>query len=411
MTPYAHKRFLKQWALYDFGMAAFNTLISTFVFAIYVTHTLAPANGLTMAEGTSRWGAMLALAGLAVLLLSPIAGSLGARFPAATLRGLTVLVIVGTAGLVLAAPGQPLWQPLLLAGIATAGYELSFIPYSAWLPRLAGPFGTARWSFLGWAAGYFGGIVVLALALFLLIGLGKHHAFLAQYLPDIPGASVRATTLLAALWIALYCLPLLRLPDPKRPLQAPTAPTLLQAWRACAGTPGLPRFIVASALYRDGLATVFGFGAIYAAAVHGFALSEILVFGVILNLGSGLGALAAARLTLHPLTIVRISLCGLLLAGICCVAAPTKLLFWLAALFLSLWFGPAQAAGRAHLLLTATPARAAPALALYTVTGRAANFIGPALYSAAVALTGLQQAGMASVLLLFAAALWLMKRA
>ncbi len=395
------QRELKIWALYDAGLAAFNTLVMTFIFAVYVTHTLAPANGMDSATGTTRWGTMLTLAGLAVLLLSPIAGMITQRAPAWFLRALTALVMLGTGLLFFATPGTPLWLALLCAGLATVAYELTFIPYSARLAQLAAPQSIARWSGYGWAAGYAGGIIVLGLALWLLVG---EQSPLAQLLGTEQSLNIRASAVLAVIWIGILCLPLLLRPAPAAPITKEHG--FLSAWRACALQPDLLRFIIASALYRDGLATIFGFGGIYAATVHGFAFKDILIFGIALNLGSGIGAALFARLDtlFKPLTVIRISLIGLTISGALVLLAPTVTLFWIAAILLSLWFGPAQSAGRAHLLIEAGAEQAAPALSLYTVTGRAANFIGPALYGAAVAATGLQQAGMGSVLLLFIAA-------
>lgn len=388
------RRALWKWALYDAGLAAFNTLIVTFVFAVYVTHTLAPAMGGTIASGTAAWGAMLSLSGIAVLCLAPLAAFLTRKFPNGFLRALTLIVAGASAALLTAVPGSSLAAVLAGIGIGLVAYELTFIPYSARLPQLTRDIN--RWSGYGWAAGYFGGLTVLGLALWWLIG---EQALLKPWLAT-NDLNVRATAPLAALWVLALCLPLLR-----QPVQAP--PTrelpLLASWRACAATPGLLRFIVASALYRDGLATVFGFGAIYAAAVHHFTLADTLTLGIVLNLGSGLGAALFARLDVPPMTTIRISLIGLLISGLCVLIAPDVPLFWAAACLLSLWFGPAQAAGRAYLLkYDANNSEAA--LALYTVTGRAANFIGPALYSLAVGLTGSQQAGMGTVLLLFVAA-------
>ena len=397
----ASGRELTVWALYDAGLAAFNTLVMTFIFAVYVTHTLAP----DPVAGTAQWGTMLALAGLAVLVLSPVAGIVTQHAPAGFLRALTALVMLGTGLLFFAAPGTPLILALVCTGLATVAYELTFIPYSARLSQLAPMQALPRWSGYGWAAGYAGGIAVLGLALWLLVG---DNAVLAKVLGTGQSLNVRACAILAVLWIALFCLPLLARPAPAATL--PEELGLLSAWRACARQPGLLRFIVASALYRDGLATIFGFGGIYAASVHGFTFKDILLFGIALNLGSGIGAAAFARLDTKfaPLTIIRISLAGLTLSGaLVLLAPPTPLgvpLFWAAAILLSLWFGPAQSAGRAHLLIEAGTERAVAALSLYTVTGRAANFIGPALYGAAVATTGLQQAGMGTVLLLFIAA-------
>ena len=54
------------------------------------------------------------------------------------------------------------------------------------------------------------------------------------------------------------------------------------------------RFLLARLIYNDGLVTVFAFGGIYAAGTFGMSLSEVIIFGIVLNVASGAGALAAS---------------------------------------------------------------------------------------------------------------------
>ena len=54
-------------------------------------------------------------------------------------------------------------------------------------------------------------------------------------------------------------------------------------------------FLVASALFRDGLAGVFTFGAVLAVNVYGIGAADVLLFGVAANVISALGALVAGR--------------------------------------------------------------------------------------------------------------------
>ena len=56
------------------------------------------------------------------------------------------------------------------------------------------------------------------------------------------------------------------------------------------------KFLIARLIYNDGLVTVFAFGGIYAAGTFGLALSEVIVFGVAINIAAGLGALALGAL-------------------------------------------------------------------------------------------------------------------
>ena len=56
------------------------------------------------------------------------------------------------------------------------------------------------------------------------------------------------------------------------------------------------RLLVARLIYNDGLVTIFAFGAIYAADTFGFTMTEVLLFGIVLNVTAGLGAFAMGYL-------------------------------------------------------------------------------------------------------------------
>ena len=73
-------------------------------------------------------------------------------------------------------------------------------------------------------------------------------------------------------------------------------------------------FLIASALYRDGLAAIFAFGAILAVSVYGMAQSTVLIFGIVANIVAALGALSmgAVEDRIGPKKVIMISLIGLL---------------------------------------------------------------------------------------------------
>lgn len=398
LTPTTHsRRQLLGWCLYDSGISAFNTIVTTFVFAVFYAKVIAP----TPEIGASLWGFTMALAGGAVLLLSPLFAQLAAKQPRLWLRALTLLVVTATA--LLFWPSSNIYWPLLVVGLATLAFELTFVVYSAYLPALAGP-QLNRWSGYGWAAGYLGAIIALVVVLFLFIKSGWFQA---------GGDDIRAAMLFVAGWILFFCWPLLRQPAPALNSLAAQLnwAALKAAWHDCRAQPGLLRFTVTSALFRDGINTITAFGGIYAGTVHGMSFDEVVMFAIALNITAAAGAAGFARLArLSSPTVIRISLIGLIISGIGVLLAPDQNWFWLTALGLGFFFGPAQAAGRAYVLELAQEKLITPALALYTMTGRTASFIGPALYGAVVAATGLQQAGMATVLLLFALSLALQQR-
>ena len=92
------------------------------------------------------------------------------------------------------------------------------------------------------------------------------------------------------------------------------------------------RFLVARFVYNNGLVTVFAFGGIYAAESFGFTLQEVLIFGIVLNVAAGLGALVMGYLddSIGGKRTIMLSLIGLTVATLLAVVATTKLWLWVA---------------------------------------------------------------------------------
>ena len=389
------------WCLYDAASSAFNTIILTFVFATYVVKAVAP----DPVTGTAAWGQMMAMAGIVVAILSPFIGAMvDAGWQARRFLGIgTAVLSVATALLFWVRPEADHLPPALwLVALAVVAFELTQMSYSALLPKLTGAEKIGRLSGYGWASGYAGGLLCLALALLLVKGGG---AFLDAGAQE----PVRATALLAAGWIAVFSIPLLR----QMPAAAPVniLPALRQAVTrlkndivAVRTQPVLARFLVLSAFWRDGLNTLFLFGGIFAATEFGFSTEQILFFGIGLNVTAGAGAALLARLDdqMGPRWVIAVSLIGLMVFGAAVLLTHAVLWFWVFALLLGIFVGPLQAASRSLLVRLVPEGAATGWFGFYGLTGRAAAFLGPAAYSAAVAITGEARAGMATILLFFA---------
>lgn len=398
---------LWRWAMYDFANSAFPTVIETFVFAAYFTRQVAP----DPVTGSALWGTALGIAGLVVALLGPVLGAMADHGGGLRrwLLGTTALCVLPTAALWWVLPNSPhlVWA-LLLVGLASVGMELASIFYNALLPRLAPADRLGRWSGWGWGLGYAGGLLCLLLALF---GFVREGALFP--LPRGDASHVRATFVLAAAWFGLFALPLLtaRLPGREPPAsgggRVKIETSLRDLWRTLRGLPRqgpLLRFLVARMLYTDGLATLFAFGGVYAAGTFAMTETQVLAFGIGLNVTAGLGAVAFAHLDdrLGSRNTIVIALLALLLAGAGTLLAQSVTAFWVAGLALGMFVGPAQAASRSLLARMAPEAQRNQLFGLFTLSGKATAFLGPLLVGAVTLWSGSQRVGMAVIL-----ALWL----
>jgi UMF1 family MFS transporter len=394
------------WALYDWANSSFPTVVSTFVIAAYFTQGIAP----DPVTGQASWGVMQSIVGLCIALLSPVLGAVAdAGGRRRLMLGLcTLLTAIFTALIWFARPeADYALTALVCVGAATIAFELGTVFYNAMLPGVAGPGQIGRVSGFGWGLGYAGGLVCLALCLVLLVQPNP-----ALFGLDRGAAEhVRATALLVAVWILVFAAPVLvALPDPPgpRPRWGEAASRGLREighlLRSLPRNPRLARFIAARLFYTDGLNTLFAFGAIYAAGVFGMGIDKILIFGIAMNVTAGAGAAGFALIEdrVGARRMVLAALLAMIVLGTGLLLATQEVWFWVLALTLGLFFGPAQAASRSFMAQLAPPAEIATHFGLFALSGRVTGFMGPAALAAVTAATGSQRLGMATVIVFLA---------
>ena len=166
-------------------------------------------------------------------------------------------------------------------------------------------------------------------------------------------------------------------------------------------------FLLASALFRDGLAAIFSFGAVLANTVYGISAGDVLLFGVAANVVSAIGAIVAGRFddVVGPKSVIMTSLIGMLIAGtiVAFLEGPTS--FWIFGLILCLFVGPAQSSSRTYLARMSPPGHEGQMFGLYATTGRAVSFLAPALFGLFTAVFNADRAGIVGILLVLLAGL------
>lgn len=161
------------------------------------------------------------------------------------------------------------------------------------------------------------------------------------------------------------------------------------------------RFLIASAIYRDGLNTLFTVGGLYAAGTFGMNFQEIIIFAIGLNITSGIGALAFAYLDDKKgakLTII-LSLLALIALGIAIILIESKTAFLIVALALGVFIGPVQSSSRSLMARIIPKEKTAELFGLYAMTGKSIAFMGPLIFALATQMTGSQRVGVATIIL------------
>ena len=374
------------WSMWDWGAQPFNTVITTFVFSVYLT---SEHFGDTNTTSTAL-AVATAVSGLLVALLAPVLGQNSDR-SGRTVRNLRIqtwLLAALAASLYFVKPDPSyLLLGLVLLGAGSIISEIAGVNYNASIEQVAGPQNVGRVSGFGWGMGYLGGILVLLLIFFLFI---QPETGLFG-VSDEGSMDIRVSMLVCGLWIPLFTIPtFIVLKD--HPRESAPRVGIIDSYRLVWGS--LRRlwavsrhtvyFLGASALFRDGLAGVFAFGAVLAAGTFGLSASEVIIFGAAANILAGLSTMAFGLLDdrLGPKRVILISLVALVILGLAIFVLHDggKGVFWGLGLAMTAFVGPAQSASRSFLARVIPEGHSGEIFGLYATTGRVVSFLAPTAF-------------------------------
>ena len=401
----ASKRTVFSWCLFDWANSAFTTLVVTFIYGTYFTTVIA-ADEIT---GTALWGRAIAVSAVLIAIISPILGVAAdrGRKKRQYLFAVTVIAVVCTTALTFVAPGtdNAVFKALTLFVIANVAFEVGMVFYNAFLPAITTREKIGRLSGYGWGLGYVGGTIAMVLALFVFIPPGDVPLF---GISTVDSFNVRATNLLVAGWYALFAIPMfLFVKDTGKPKGGFNFSAVFSELRKTIGEirkfKEVAKFLVARLVFNDGLVTVFAFGGIYAAGTFGMELSEVIQFGIALNVAAGLGAVAFGFIDdrVGGKTTIMVSLVALSASTILAVLAPTKMWLWVAGMGIGVFAGPNQSASRSLMGRFVPQNRQTEFFGFFAFSGKVTSFLGPILLGAVTVWFDSQRAGVATVLIFF----------
>ena len=398
-----NKKTLFGWVMYDFANSSFTTLIVTFVYATYFTKAIAPDE----ITGTALWSRAITLSALAVAFFSPFLGVMADK---GGHRKLFLLIFTGIAiaascMLYTVLPGETT-RALFWFVIGNIAFELGCVFYNAFLPGIAPKEMIGRISGIGWGLGYIGGLLAMFVAMVTLVNPETPWFGISKDL----GQNIRATNLLVAAWFGLFSIPMFlfvhdkksRGNDDSRKLSAVFS-ELVSTVKEIKKYRHIVRFLLARLIYNDGLITIFAFGGIYAAGTFHFTFQEIMLFGIVLNISAGLGALAMGFLDdlVGGKKTILISLAGLIVASIIAITAESKSLFWLAGIIVGIFSGPNQSASRSLMARFVPPDKENEFFGFFAFSGKFTAFLGPLFLGLLTEFFHSQRAGMSIVPVFF----------
>lgn len=399
------KKIIRSWKMYDWANSAFATTIMAAVLPEY--YSSVAGSTLDKTTATSYWGYSNTVAMLIIAVAAPILGAMGDHSGAKKrfLGGFAVIGILATALLIGVGHGMWFFASLLYI-LGRIGFGGANIFYDSLLPHVARQGEIDRVSAEGYAYGYLGGGILLAINLLMIL----KPAFFR--IPDAEWAS-RISFFTVAIWWAVFSIPIFRdvsepptvIPGDEgyNPLLAGYQ-RLRRTFRDVRKFRELIKFLVAFWLYNDGIGTIIIMAVIFGAEV---GIGRFHLIGAILmvqflgvpftllfgRLPERLGTKNPILLALGIYTII--AMLGYFMQR------PAH--FWLLAVLVSMVQGGTQALSRSMYGSMVPPLKSAEFFGFYNVSSKFAGIIGPTLFAVVGQLTGSSRLSIVSIIVFFLA--------
>ena len=391
------------WVLYDWANSAFATTIMAAILPTFYS-TVAAAQ-LPPHVASSYWGFTNTIAMLIIALTAPILGAISDYLNAKKrfLAAFVAVGVVGTAFLATIHSGEWLKASLLYI-VGRTGFASANIFYDALLPHIAPRREIDRVSALGYAVGYLGGGLLLALNLLMIL---QPHWF---GFPDSEAAA-RFSFLTVAVWWAAFSIPLFRwVPEPLvTQINERKVNPLREGMRRIVGTlreirryRQAFRFLLAFWLYNDGIGTIIVMAVIFGVEI---GIGQQHLIGAILMVqfvgmpfailfGKLAQRLGAKRSILLGLSVYT----GIAMGG---YFIQSAFHFWMLAVAVAMVQGGTQALSRSLYGKLIPREKSAEFYGFYDVSQKFSGILGPAVFGFMSKLTGNSRSGIFSLIVFF----------
>ncbi len=395
------------WCMYDWANSAFATTVMAAILPVYYSKVA----GATLEGNTATvyWGYTTAIALLITAFIAPIMGAI-ADFSRAKKKFLMIFASIGilfTTLLYLVTTGDWFMASLFFV-FGNVGFATSEVFYNSLLPEVAKADDINKVSTRGYALGYLGGGILLAINVVML-----------NVIDDKQFAS-RLCFVTVGIWWAVFTIPLIRnIEEPSRKYSKSNKfNPLYQGFRRLRKTFGelkryrqLLIFLAAFWIYNDGIGTIIKMATIYGAEI-GIGTNDLI------------GALLLTQFVGIPFAILfgrlagiigakRSIYLGLFIYTLICIGAyfMTKAVhFWILAFCVALVQGGTQALSRSLFASMLPRAKTAEFFGFYGMSSKFAGIFGPLIFAMVGQLTGTSRLSIISLVIFFVVGALLLSR-
>lgn len=391
-----HRRELRAWAMYDWAVSAAQTTITTAVFPIF--YVKVAGAGLDGTDASEAWGVTNTIGAILVAVLGPVLGAI-ADYKAAKKRFLALFMILGvgsTAAMFFIAQGQILFASVLFI-VTLIGASGSMTFYESLLPHIASGDEIDRVSTAGYALGYVGGGLLLALN---LLWIQKPALFGLPFGDGLSLADATLPTRLAfvsvGVWWLLFSLPVLRrVPEPPRTLESDERATdnairvaftrLGETLRELRGYKQAFLMMLAFTVYNDGIQTIIKMASVYGTEI-GIQQSDLIAAILLVQFigipcaflfGAIAGRIGAKNSVLFGLAVYT---------GICLFAynMTTAREFYLLAILVGFVQGGTQALSRSMFATMIPKHKSGEFFGFFSVFEKFGGILGPLVFAVVI---------------------------
>ena len=401
------KKEVLSWCLYDWAYSSFATIVISAVLPVYYSQVAAadlPGNTATV-----YWGYTTVFALIVSVMLAPVMGAV-ADFSGIKKRLLLIFAAIGifsTALLYYVTSGDWLLASLLFI-FGNIGFSMSEVFYNSILPSVAGPEEIDRVSVKGYALGYLGGGILLALDIGLI-----------QIMTD-KALATRISFITVSIWWALFTIPfILHVREPAVTKRKRMDGNILTAGfkRLSLTFSELRRyrelflFLAAFWIYNDGIGTISKMATIYGAEI---GISQSALIGALLmtqfvgipfsfafgNLARLIGAKNSIMLGLFVYTVISIG----------SYFMETALHFFILAFLVGTVQGGTQALSRSLYGSMLPKEKTAEFFGFYGMSSKFAGIVGPLVFVVVSQLAGTSRLSIFSLIIFFITGAFLLNR-
>ncbi|MBU1299798.1 MAG: MFS transporter [Bacteroidetes bacterium] len=364
------------WTLFDFANTAFYVLILTVGYPLYFKEVVAKGNQ----NGDFLWGLAFSISMLIVAFISPILGAV-ADYSAGKKRFLlifTAICIVATSGLFFITESMIVWGIFLLI-MANIGFEAGLVFYDSFLPEITTPRSYGRVSGYGFAMGYIGSLVTLAVAYPLFIkGFSSENII-----------NIRYSFLLAAGFFFVFSIPLfLFLKEKSKRVNQKFSfikvgiQRIKATFKEFEKHKNVGKFLLSYFIYIDGINTIIIFSSIFARESLQLEIIDIVIFFAMVQTSAIAGSVIFGILADHFGQKKTLTATLILWLGIVVVAyfVTGKILFYVVGILAGIALGSSQSTSRS-LMSTITPIeKKTEFFGFYSFFGKASAIVGPLIF-------------------------------